>query len=192
MARTVSGDIICEGSIICNEIITCKKIVTFEEDLAFDLDKNDTGTTHGLRSSANVLYVSSTGLDNAANGSLASPFLTIKYAYSQASPTSTNKMTILVAPGTYIEDQIILTKSYINIIGMGYHSVYIRPSASVDGEPLITTDDGTNIDHAALEKLVINGANGGTATASIGLLVNCPGDSELTDAFLLPNINNFS
>ena len=60
-------------------------------------------------------------------------FTSIKEANDFISPTSVNRYTIQVAPGTYIENNPIQLKQFVTIEAMGIHSVVIQPlNASTD------------------------------------------------------------
>jgi hypothetical protein len=87
----------------------------------------------GLSSASNTFYVSKSG-DDSNNGSLSTPFLTIKAAVSAANLLSTGASSVVinVGAGTFIEDNstgpIMITADGICIIGTSINGTVIRPS----------------------------------------------------------------
>lgn len=67
-----------------------------------------------------VVYVSKDGNDSIGNGSIHTPYLTVKAALNSITDNSdTNRYVILVAPGVYVEDNPLVMKSNVDIKGMG-------------------------------------------------------------------------
>jgi parallel beta-helix repeat protein len=125
------------------------------------------------------------------SGAISDPYTSIQHAIDQ--PTTVNKDTLIVAPGTYVENVQLGTKQ-LRLIGAGAELCTIQaagPGDVVDftyGLELrgftITGGDAasyalrmTSIDHAVIERCVIAGNAGRGihffATGGLGRLFNC-------------------
>jgi hypothetical protein len=85
--------------------------------------KSDTNA----RSAATTFYVSPTGND-AANGSSATPWKTLKYAVTKT--PANQDYTIILSAGTFVENGLIEVPLGVNIIGAGIDQTIIKAASS--------------------------------------------------------------
>lgn len=110
-ALTIAGGLGVSGSIYTTSIYT--------DSLFYG---NGAPFVPTIVGSANMIYVAKNG-SNTNNGSINSPFLTIKAALAAA----TTGQSVIVAPGTYIENNPITIPAKVSLKGDDLRSVTIAP-----------------------------------------------------------------
>ena len=131
----------------------------------------DNGTPVWLSgtASAQVRYVAPHGQNTAASGkSLATPYLTIKYACADLAQVGQGG-TIKVSNGTYLEQLPIIVPPNVAIVGDNQRTVNVQPASGL-------SDDGTNLntnsimfkmsDGSILNKMTFKGMTGWVAGAT--------------------------
>lgn len=78
-----------------------------------------------IGASANVIYVAKNGNDS-NNGTINSPFLTIKAALA-AAQTAGGYQNVQVAPGTYTEDNPVTIPANVSLMGDSIRGIHIQP-----------------------------------------------------------------
>lgn len=105
--------------------------------------------------STNVLHVAKTGLDT-NTGSKSLPFLTIKYACSQASSSDV----IFVEQGVYEEDLPIQVPAGVTLYGDSLRGCEVRPQVGDEAETMFLLNDSCNI-----RNFTFKGLNNGVVMA---------------------------
>ncbi len=105
--------------------------------------KNRIGPNAALE---HIVYVAKNGSDSEGTGEDAAPFLTIKYALSTITDNdATHRYIIQVGPGVYSEDNPLVMKDYVNVVGSdGPHAT--RINASNAASDLITGSVNCEVD----------------------------------------------
>lgn len=91
-----------------------------------------------------LVYVASNGIDTSAiDGSRDKPYATIGFALSQITDASmSNRYVIHVTPGTYLENNPIQMKSYVNVVGVTPNSSIVT---ALNNDVLFSMEDSVLI-----------------------------------------------
>jgi hypothetical protein len=103
----------------------------------------------------NILYVATTGDDGNAGNHEHSPFLTVKYALSQA----TAGTTVFIYPGTYTEEFPLTIPQGVTLKGAGLRAVTIQPTVATNSEDAILVNGETTVEDLTIANFFYSLAN---------------------------------
>lgn len=121
-ALTVVGGVGVQGNINAGNIHTPGTVTASSVYTGSLFFSNGTPYVAPITGSSNILHVAKNGNDS-NNGTINSPYLTIKAALAAA----TNGQTVLVAPGTYTENNPITIPAGVSLKGDDLRTVFVVP-----------------------------------------------------------------
>jgi hypothetical protein len=116
-----------------------------------------TNAIQNIINTSEVFYVSKQGNDTTGNGSLGSPYLTIKKAVTEANlvASNINPVSVSIDSGIYLEDTISLN-SYVYIKSTDQDSAIVKPND--DTVPLFQLTDFSGISFLTIESVLNSNA----------------------------------
>jgi len=127
--------------------------------------------TLGSTSQYHVVYVSKDGNDTTGDGNVGNPYLTVKHALSSISDNdSTNRYSIKIGPGVYVENNPLALKAYVSIDGGDQFDTQLVASNTTSN--LITGASGSSLNRIDL-KGVTSGYAVSFSAAGCMVMRNC-------------------
>jgi len=152
--------------VVANTGATIKGTLNVSGNIIGNITGNITGNVTGnIPASANIIYVATNGNDT-NNGTLNSPFLTIKAALA-AAPAGHS---VHVAPGTYTEANPITIPANVSLIGNDLRTVTVVPATPAND--LFYVKNGSYVWGLTIKDYLANGFSYDPATPTQNVFVS--------------------
>ena len=125
--NTIAGNLLTNGTVSAGGNITSGNVLTGQLSASGNITGSQffgNATPMTFNTSAGILYVAKNGND-ANDGSINKPFLTIKAAMAAA---ASGNIAVHVAPGTYVEANPVTIPANVALMGDNLRNVHIQPN----------------------------------------------------------------